>query len=288
MKHVNDPLPLPRSLDKTIPAEMEQIVLKALAKDPADRYQSAGEMIQAVSAAADQLDTTLPERISAPDFTVAAQPTGVAVLSGVDRERVTDVPLVSDETDIDIQVEQAMRDEAAPSPKTGEAASVAIPPELSKYRPKIVFVTGNSSKALKGFLPAVVILIGYNLTAVLLALISDNWGIYEYGWPIEMLIISFGLIQIMTALESPWMMVPVGLFGGMGVLLSFYSVTGAWALWNVLWPLVPLLVLGTVLYTIWLNGRGERKMEIIQWTARRSSQLIFITALIVAGLSFIV
>ena len=92
----------------------------------------------------------------------------------------------------------------------------------------------------------------------------------------------------MVAIDSPVMMLPVGLIGGMGVLLSFYSVTDAWELWDVLWPLVPLLVLGTVLYTIWLNGRGERKTEIIQWTARRSSQLIFIVALIVAGLSFIV
>jgi serine/threonine protein kinase len=288
MKHVNDPLPLPRSLDETIPAEMEQIVLKALAKDPHDRYQSAAEMIQAVRNAADQLDTTLPERISDPDFTLVGQPTGVAVLSGADRERVTDVPLVSDETDIDIQVEQTIRDEVAPSPKTGEALPYEIPAELAKYRPKIVFVTGNAKKALRAFLPAVVILIGYNLIAVLMALVSDNWGIYNVGWPIEMLIITFGLIQAMTATELPWMMVPIGVFGGMGLLLSFYSVTGAWSLWDVLWPLVPLLVLGTVLYTIWLNGRSERQSEMIRWTARRLSQLIFIVALIVAGLSFIV
>jgi len=121
-----------------------------------------------------------------------------------------------------------------------------------------------------------------------MALVSDNWGIYNVGWPIEMLIITFGLIQAMTATELPWMMVPIGVFGGMGLLLSFYSVTGAWSLWDVLWPLVPLLVLGTVLYTIWLNGRSERQSEMIRWTARRLSQLIFIVALIVAGLSFIV
>jgi serine/threonine-protein kinase len=38
-----EPVP-PRKLDKAIPAELETIALKALAKDPADRYATAGEL----------------------------------------------------------------------------------------------------------------------------------------------------------------------------------------------------------------------------------------------------
>ncbi len=34
MKHVNDPLPLPRKMDPTIPKWLERVVLKALAKRP--------------------------------------------------------------------------------------------------------------------------------------------------------------------------------------------------------------------------------------------------------------
>ena len=80
---------------------------------------------------------------------------------------------------------------------------------------------------------------------------------------------------------------PAGLIGGFGLLLSFYSITGAWSLWRVLWPLVPLLILATVIYTFWLGTSGERKTERIHLTARRSNQVIFIAAIIVAALSFI-
>ena len=38
-----EPVP-PRRLDRAIPAELETVVLKALAKDPADRYATAGEL----------------------------------------------------------------------------------------------------------------------------------------------------------------------------------------------------------------------------------------------------
>ncbi|MGC1378539.1 MAG: protein kinase, partial [Anaerolineales bacterium] len=52
MKHLNDPLPLPSRSDPSLPAVLEPIVLKALAKDPDDRYQSAAEMAAALQAAA--------------------------------------------------------------------------------------------------------------------------------------------------------------------------------------------------------------------------------------------
>jgi hypothetical protein len=296
MKHVNDPLPLPRSIDETIPDILEQIILKALAKHPEDRFQSAGEMIQALREAADQLDATLPEHISDPDFTAVGTPAGVAVLSGADRERVTDVPLVSDETDIDIQVDESieyddetLHDKAAVTQKGAEAA---FQPRISEsfltFDPSELLGPKHKSKeAAKAILITAVVLIGYNLVAIMLALFSGNWGIYNKGWTIQILLITFGLIQVMTAIEAPIMMIPVGLIGGMGLLLSFYSLIGAWSLWSVLWPLVPLLVLGTVIYTLWLGARGERKTELIHLTARRLSQVIMVASVIVVSLSFV-
>src|SRR5256885_13951986 len=38
-----DPCP-PRRIDRSVPVELETIVLKALSKSPADRYATAGEM----------------------------------------------------------------------------------------------------------------------------------------------------------------------------------------------------------------------------------------------------
>ncbi len=46
MKHVNDLPTPPSSLRPEIPPELDQIVLRALAKDPEDRYQTAEEFIE--------------------------------------------------------------------------------------------------------------------------------------------------------------------------------------------------------------------------------------------------
>ena len=41
--HVNEPPPVPSTLDPTLPAQLDPIVARALAKDPAQRYQTAVE-----------------------------------------------------------------------------------------------------------------------------------------------------------------------------------------------------------------------------------------------------
>jgi hypothetical protein len=51
LAHLYKPLPLPRTLNPSLPEAIEAILLKALAKDPAARFDSASAMIQALERA---------------------------------------------------------------------------------------------------------------------------------------------------------------------------------------------------------------------------------------------
>jgi len=48
VKHISEPLPRPCRVNPAIPEEVEAVILKALAKSPAERYDSAGEMARAL------------------------------------------------------------------------------------------------------------------------------------------------------------------------------------------------------------------------------------------------
>jgi serine/threonine-protein kinase len=49
LAHAHDPVPPPSRLRSEIPADLEKVVLRCLAKNPADRYQSALELRQALA-----------------------------------------------------------------------------------------------------------------------------------------------------------------------------------------------------------------------------------------------
>ncbi len=52
MKHISEPLPLPRKVNPDLPESVERVILKAMSKSPDDRYQTAGEMAAALREAA--------------------------------------------------------------------------------------------------------------------------------------------------------------------------------------------------------------------------------------------
>jgi serine/threonine protein kinase len=104
MKHLNDPLPLPRKIEPAVPEALERVVLKALAKQPDDRYQSAEEMKRALAAAAQEAGIEIPQSMSLPlSFTTPEAPAeSVAVFSGTARRRITDVHFADDDTDASV------------------------------------------------------------------------------------------------------------------------------------------------------------------------------------------
>ena len=58
LQHVQEPIKPPRQLNPSIPRELDRIVVKALAKDLKERYQTASEMLQDLQRVAESLTTT--------------------------------------------------------------------------------------------------------------------------------------------------------------------------------------------------------------------------------------
>jgi eukaryotic-like serine/threonine-protein kinase len=77
MKHVNDPAPMPVDFNPDVSPDLQEVVLKALAKAPEERFQSAAEMataLRAVDLASRQETAVLP--ITIPPPTVSPAPLG--------------------------------------------------------------------------------------------------------------------------------------------------------------------------------------------------------------------
>ncbi|MFS1009968.1 Stk1 family PASTA domain-containing Ser/Thr kinase [Enterococcus casseliflavus] len=87
LKHFQDEIPSIRIYDKNVPQSLENVVLKATAKEPADRYKTADEM-QA------DLDTVLsPDRLNEPRWEPHALMDETRVLTPVEAAQVETPPV---------------------------------------------------------------------------------------------------------------------------------------------------------------------------------------------------
>ena len=80
MGHIHSPVPLPSAEDPDFDPRLEATLIKALAKEPEDRYQSSGDMVRALERGAPEtVGTRAAPSDTASDVTVAeAPPTFVA------------------------------------------------------------------------------------------------------------------------------------------------------------------------------------------------------------------
>jgi serine/threonine protein kinase len=274
MKHLNDPLPLPRQIDETIPEPFERVVLKALAKQPDDRYQSAEEMSQSIRQAAEEVGIELPSRISLPlSFTTAEAPSEqVAVFSGTVREQIEDVDFADDETEVSIgqglALEGVAAEEEPRAPRTSRRAARREAQRARQQQKKAArlqerqrrqqeLAAQSSGPLGRALLQALGLVLGANLLAVMWSGILDNWGLFRVGWPMELLLVGLGLTLIMRARGLAFLLVPTGIILGNGLLFTYYSLTGNWEHWAFLWPLELLVVGGSIVGAIQVRAQED-------------------------------
>ena len=302
MKHVNDPLPLPCKIDPDIPEPFERVVLKALAKRPDDRYQSAEGMAQALHGAAEEAGVELPKRISLPlSFTTPDAPSeSVAVFSGTAREKITDAEFAVDDTDAALGAKLAVEHvegaqpgesvgqellnvvgalgrvvagktakvlreavdaiESGPEEEAVDSEAVSVDDAEGAFEPQFAArpITREEKRAEKSagraeksagraevrerrgsgglaVLGAIGLLVFANLCMLTIAFPTGLWEIYDYGWPMQILLVAWGLCIIMYVASSIWMLIPIGPVLITGGLLAYSQLTGDWNHWDFSW-----------------------------------------------------
>ena len=66
LKHISDPLPLPSVIKPDLPQPIEQIILKALAKNPNDRFATTSEFVAAWRKALGEVESQIKQRETVP------------------------------------------------------------------------------------------------------------------------------------------------------------------------------------------------------------------------------
>ncbi len=263
MKHLHDPLPLPRQPDAPIPAPFEPVLLKALAKPPEDRYQTASEMSAALQAAAagcgsgmDRVTGFLKPEMTPP--TEAARGENTPVYSGAARQNIMDAGFAADETDSNLGQHL-----------NPDRFAQTLPPAAAEPAPKDAEAT-RRREVRQAALTGAGLIVGANLLAVALGISTRSWALYQYGWPGELILVSILLWLLMAARRVIWLLIPAGIILGNGVIMAYYALTGNWAHWAFFWPLEPALVLGAVAISIYLGNRPDHSRPL----ARRLGLLL--------------
>ena len=267
MKHVNDPLPLPRKADPSIPECFERVALKALAKRPEDRFQSASEMAETLIRGSESDRDRGPgnDHIPQGNPTAVSTRTGaVAVFSGTARQQIPDAGFASGDTDITFGKKSA----TGLAKITTQVKDLFTPPvKYDRLVPKHV-----TAAALYGVGGIVFV----NLALIWFSGIFPG-KIFGHAWPMEIIAVGVLLSALMASLAIPWLLIPAGILMGNGLLFSFFSLTGFWKAWTFLWPLEPLLVGLSIVAPFLLVRQGERG----NWLARRLGIVMIGLAVIV-------
>ena len=272
MKHLNDPLPLPSKLDPSLPPSFEQVVLKALAKNPDDRYQSAAEMLVAVQ--------NLLKDMSGETRQMVLPPGGVApqvVFSGDSRQQIVNRQMASEDTDMDIQ----------PVASAAKEVPVAASKPEGRRGLQLDKLIENPPSVVMSVLYSLGLILAGNMFAAMILSVSGI-NIWVIGWAFEVYLAAAFFTLLAWSLHLPWLLTPAIIIFGNAVVLSYTALTGRWHDWTFLWMLEPVFIAVAVVVPIKLHQRTEGK---IYWTRAAGLLMTIMAVLLAIGicwLSFII
>ncbi len=174
-KHISEPLPRITMLRPGLPAGVEAVVEKALAKEPAMRYQSAGELAQALAQALKTEDIANLDQEAAEKKKLAAQPTEKMDEAELPERKPLPTVVIGDATRAQIM---------------GEAVAAQVPQPVTMEQPpekkEIPFTPKKKTKSEKAAAPGwmkqlksrpiLFVLIGVVLVGILILVISSLSG----------------------------------------------------------------------------------------------------------------
>ncbi|MBN2119330.1 MAG: serine/threonine protein kinase [Anaerolineales bacterium] len=222
MKHLNDPLPLPTQVDPMLPLSLEAIVLKALSKDPDDRYQSAEEMSKALEG----IETDL----SAEERPTVLPPGGFsqgAVFSGTARRQITDHRFADADTDAGIKP-------IGDGPSSEVRLDVPFNQLLYKLTTALERLPFVRISPLSGVFGGIGLFLIVNFVIITLSALSGQ-SVMAYAWPAEVFLFAGFLAIIGWATQQWGVMIPSGIVFGNALLFTYSTLTGRWEDWVFLW-----------------------------------------------------
>jgi serine/threonine protein kinase len=269
MKHINDPLPMPRKYNPNIPEPFERVALKALAKNADDRFQSAAAMADALTKAAQEAGIEIPGTITLPqtDINATSRPGAVAVFSGPARQQITDASFASGDTDITTG-RHLVRPQTGIGTLLTKVKTIINPPNNLTEVP-----AQNVRHAVLSSVSGIVIA---NMLMLWLSGIF-GWKVFGHTWPLELVVVGILLTALMVAMPSPWLFIPGGIMLGNGFLFSYFTLSGMWQYWTFLWPLEPILIAVCIIAPFLLNRRGTSG----RWLTRRLGNILLVLSVIV-------